>query len=267
MAAERTGEGRPAIEVCEVRKKWGDFEVLRGISFQVQPGEVVALLGPSGSGKSTLLRCIHHLETINSGRIYVNGSLIGYDERAGTLYELGVKKLSAQRARIGMTFQHFNLFRHMTALENVKLALKLVKKLDDDAATEVAMSKLAAVGMEGKSGAYPAQLSGGQQQRVAIARTIAMQPDVFLLDEPTSALDPELAQEVISTIRQLSMAGRTMMIATHDLHIVREFADRVIFMVAGIISEDTTVEKFFTSPENEEAIRFISRKNRDRQAE
>ncbi|MDL2263590.1 amino acid ABC transporter ATP-binding protein [Synergistaceae bacterium OttesenSCG-928-I11] len=246
-----------AIEVRDVRKRWGDFEALKGVSFKVYEREMVALLGPSGSGKSTLMRCINHLETINEGRIYVCGELVGYEERNGLLYELGDRAVSEQRTKVGMAFQSFNLFRHLTAIENVTLALRCVRGLDRAGADAVARTQLAWVGMEDKADAYPAQLSGGQQQRVAIARAMAMQPEVLLLDEPTSALDPELSREVVATIRRLSLEGQTMVIATHDLSLVRDYADRVLFMVAGQIVEDAPAEKFFNNPENERTVQFL----------
>lgn len=245
------------IDVKDVYKCWGEFEALKGVSFQVNEGELVAVLGPSGSGKSTLLRCINHLETINAGRIYVHGNLVGYEEKGGVLYELNDKRVSAQRARIGMAFQSFNLFRHLTVLENVMLALQLVKKLTKKEAKDVAKSQLAWVGLADKAKSYPSQLSGGQQQRVAIARTLAMQPEVILFDEPTSALDPELSQEVVSTIRKLAEAGQTMMIATHEMSIARDFADRVLFLVSGSLVEDVPAKRFFEAPATERSVQFL----------
>ena len=246
-----------AIEVNDVYKCWGSFEALKGVSFKVREGELVAVLGPSGSGKSTLLRCINHLETINGGRIYVHGNLIGYEERNGVLYELNDKRVSAQRARIGMAFQSFNLFRHLTVLENVMLALRLVKKTGKAEAEAIAREQLAWVGLADKAKSYPSQLSGGQQQRVAIARTLAMKPEAILFDEPTSALDPELSQEVVSTIRKLAEAGQTMMIATHEMSIARDFADRVLFLVAGELIEDVPAKQFFSAPATERSVQFL----------
>jgi ABC-type polar amino acid transport system, ATPase component len=253
----QTAETVIAIDVQDVWKRWGAFEALKGISFRVREGERVAVLGPSGSGKSTLLRCINHLETISAGRIYVRNQLVGYEERNGALHELDDRSLSEQRARIGMTFQNFNLFHHMTALENVMLALRLVKRLDRAAAEAVARGRLAWVGLEDKADAYPSQLSGGQQQRVAIARTTAMQPDVLLLDEPTSALDPALSREVVAAIHELAAAGQTMLIVTHEMSIARRFTDRVLFLADGVLLEDAPTDSFFEAPATERGALFL----------
>lgn len=251
-------EKKIAIDAKNVHKAWGTFEALKDVSFTVYEGEVVAVLGPSGSGKSTLLRCINHLETINSGRIFVHGKLIGYEEKDGILFELSDKKVSAQRASIGMVFQSFNLFRHLNALENVTLALTQVRKLPKKKAEEIARKQLEWVGLAEKTTSYPAQLSGGQQQRVAIARALAMDPKAILLDEPTSALDPELSQEVISTIRKLTETGHTMMIATHEMTIARDFSDRVLFLDEGKLIEDVPAKQFFKSPQNERSRQFLA---------
>ena len=245
------------IEAQNVHKSWGTFDALKDVSFSVKEGEVVAVLGPSGSGKSTLLRCINHLETINSGRIYVYGHMIGYEEKDGMLYELNDKRVSEQRTLIGMAFQSFNLFRHLNVLQNVMLALRLVKKMPQKEAMEVAREQLRWVGLADKEKSYPSQLSGGQQQRVAIARTLAMQPRAILFDEPTSALDPELSQEVVSTIRKLAERGQTMMIATHEMTIARDFADRVLFLVAGELIEDVPAKQFFEHPATERSCQFL----------
>jgi len=246
-----------AVEARDVNKAWGTFEALKRVSFTVHEGEVVAVLGPSGSGKSTLLRCINHLESINGGLIYVHGRLIGYEKKHGRLYELSDKKICKQRASIGMVFQSFNLFRHLNALENVMLALSAVKKMSKKNAEEVARNQLAWVGLADKAKSYPSQLSGGQQQRVAIARALAMEPKLILLDEPTSALDPELSQEVISTICKLAEIGKTMMIATHEISLARDFADRVLFFVQGELIEDVAAKQFFDAPATDRSCQFL----------
>jgi polar amino acid transport system ATP-binding protein len=256
---ESRGNGRqPAISVSGVWKRRGALEVLRNVSFAVEPGEVVAVLGPSGAGKSTLLRTINHLETIDAGMIFVNGTLIGYRERGATLHELSDREISEQRTRVGMVFQSFNLFRHMTALDNVMSGPLHVQRKSRGAARAMALEHLRKVGLAEKAGSYPSQLSGGQQQRVAIARALAMSPDVLLLDEPTSALDPELSQEVVLTIKTLAADGRTMMIATHEMSIAQGIADRVIFMVDGEIVEDTSAPEFFRQPAHERSRQFLA---------
>jgi polar amino acid transport system ATP-binding protein len=253
----RKEDKTPAVEAIEVRKSWGTFEALKGVSLRVYEGEVVAVLGPSGSGKSTLLRCINHLEKVDGGRIYVDGTMIGYEERNGVLYELSDKKICRQRSSIGMVFQSFNLFRHLNALENVMLALTTVKKMSRREAEAVARSQLAWVGLADKAKSYPSKLSGGQQQRVAIARALAMEPNLILLDEPTSALDPELSQEVVSTISKLTEMGKTMMIATHEITLARDFAHRVIFLVDGKVEEDVPAAQFFNAPTTDRSRQFL----------
>jgi polar amino acid transport system ATP-binding protein len=253
----RKEDKTPAVEAIDVRKSWGTFEALKGVSHKVHEGEVVAVLGPSGSGKSTLLRCINHLETVDGGRIYVHGTMIGYEERNGVLYELSDKKVCRQRSSIGMVFQSFNLFRHLNALENVMLALTTVKRMSKKDAEGVARSQLAWVGLAEKAKSYPSKLSGGQQQRVAIARALAMEPSLVLLDEPTSALDPELSQEVVSTISKLTEMGKTMMIATHEITLARDFADRVLFLVDGRAEEDVPAAQFFESPATDRSRQFL----------
>ncbi|MEZ0168068.1 amino acid ABC transporter ATP-binding protein [Microvirga sp. TS319] len=251
--------GASAVIAANVSKSFGVVPVLNNVSFSVKTGEVIALLGPSGAGKSTLLRCINHLEKINSGRIFVNGELIGYEERAGVLYELPDARISAQRTAVGMVFQSFNLFKHMTVLQNVMSGPIHVLKRPKQEAEALAFTLLEKVGLPDKANAYPSQLSGGQQQRIAIARALAMKPRVMLLDEPTSALDPELSQEVIATIRNLAEQGQTMLIATHEMEIAREFSDRIIFMVKGEIVEDVPAKTFFTSPQHERSRQFVAR--------
>ncbi|MHC5308104.1 amino acid ABC transporter ATP-binding protein [Bartonella sp. LJL80] len=248
-----------AVSLNKITKYFGLQTAFANVSFDVPSGQVVALLGPSGAGKSTVLRCINHLEKISAGRIYVYDDLIGYRERDGRLYELSDREISRQRQVVGMVFQHFNLFRHMTVLQNVICAQVHVLKRPKVEARDIAMENLRKVGLEAKSSSYPAQLSGGQQQRVAIARALAVQPRVLLLDEPTSALDPELAQEVVLTIRELAREGQTMMIATHDMGIARDVADRVIFMENGAVVEDALSQQFFKQPQNERARQFLAK--------
>jgi polar amino acid transport system ATP-binding protein len=247
------------IEAQGVTKQRGALTVLKDVSFQVPQGEVVAVLGPSGAGKSTLLRCINHLETIDGGQIFVERELIGYEDKGGILHELPDAVISRQRQRIGMVFQSFNLFRHITVIENVMAGPIHVLGKPRAEAEARARELLKRVGLSEKADAYPNQLSGGQQQRVAIARALAMQPGVMLLDEPTSALDPELSQEVIAAIRQLAEDGITLMIATHEMALARDFADRVMFMVAGELVEDRPAADFFASPRHERARQFLSR--------
>jgi polar amino acid transport system ATP-binding protein len=248
-----------AVAVIDVSKLWGGHAALDGVSFEVAPGEVVGLLGPSGAGKSTMLRCINHLETISAGRIYVHGDLIGYAERGNALHELSDVESSRQRQSIGMVFQSFNLLRHLTALQNVMSGPVHVLGESKPEAREAALKLLDKVGLKQKADSYPSQLSGGQQQRVAIARALAMSPRVMLLDEPTSALDPELSQEVVATIRALAEDGQTMLIATHDMGIARDVADRVIFMEAGAVVEDVPSLQFFKMPRSERARQFLAR--------
>lgn len=248
-----------AVSMVGVSKKWGAVSAFTDVTFDVLQGEVVALLGPSGAGKSTLLRCVNHLETISAGRIYVHGDLIGYRLDKEALYELTDADISRQRQKIGMVFQHFNLFKHMTALQNVMSGPVHVLKTSKAEAATLALDLLDKVGLKAKAGAYPSELSGGQQQRVAIARALAMRPRVLLLDEPTSALDPELAQEVVETIRRLAEEGQTMLIATHDMALARDVADRVIFMEGGGLAEDAPSKDFFTAPKSDRARQFLAR--------
>ncbi|WP_311108763.1 amino acid ABC transporter ATP-binding protein [Agrobacterium tumefaciens] len=248
-----------AVSMVGVSKKWGTVSAFSDVSFDVPQGEVVALLGPSGAGKSTLLRCVNHLETISAGRIYVHGELIGYRIGERALHELSDVEISRQRQKIGMVFQHFNLFKHMTALQNVMCGPVQVLRRPKAESMKLALELLDKVGLKAKQDAYPSELSGGQQQRVAIARALAMQPRVLLLDEPTSALDPELAQEVVETIRKLAEEGQTMMIATHDMGIARDVADRVIFMEGGRLAEDARSKQFFTAPKSDRARQFLAR--------
>jgi polar amino acid transport system ATP-binding protein len=249
----------PAISIQGVTKRRGALTVLANVSVDVPRGQVVALLGPSGAGKSTLLRCINHLDTIDGGKIFVEGDLIGYREDGERLYELPDKTISRQRTRVGMVFQSFNLFRHLTALANVMSGPMNVLGMPKTDAEELARRLLAQVGLAEKVASYPNQLSGGQQQRVAIARALAMSPTVMLLDEPTSALDPELTQEVITSIHHLAKQGLTLMIATHEMAIARDFADRVLFMVDGGLVEDAPAAEFFRDPKHERARQVVAR--------
>ena len=242
-----------------VHKRFGRLEVLKGITLEVMPGEVFCLLGPSGSGKSTFLRCINHLEKINAGRLSVDGELVGYEERGGKLHELREREICSKRAEIGMVFQHFNLFPHMTALENVTCAPMRVRKVPADQARAKGLALLERVGLADKLGAYPAQLSGGQQQRVAIARALAMDPKLMLFDEPTSALDPELVGEVLQAMQQLARDGMTMIVVTHEMGFAREVADTVAFMDDGMIVEAGKPAEVLDNPHHERTRAFLSK--------
>ena len=227
----------PMVSAVAVHKRFGRLEVLRGISLDVQPGEVMCMLGPSGSGKSTFLRCINHLEKIDAGRLSVDGELVGYREAGGRLHELREAEVAAKRSQIGMVFQRFNLFAHMTALENVVTAPIRVRKLGRREAVAAGEALLERVGLADRRSAYPAQLSGGQQQRVAIARALAMEPKLMLFDEPTSALDPELVGDVLGVMRQLAADGMTMIVVTHETNFAREAADSIVFIDGGVVVE------------------------------
>ncbi|MGH3049724.1 MAG: amino acid ABC transporter ATP-binding protein, partial [Gaiellaceae bacterium] len=226
------------LKAEEVHKRYGRLEVLKGVSLEVQPGEVMCLLGPSGSGKSTFLRCINHLESIDGGRLWGDDELVGYRQRGHKVYELRESEVARKRAEIGMVFQNFNLFPHMTALENVCEAPLRVKKMRRQEARGQAAELLRRVGLQDKLEVYPSQLSGGQQQRVAIARALAMNPKLMLFDEPTSALDPELVGDVLDVMRGLAADGMTMIVVTHEMTFAREVADRVVFMDDGVIVEE-----------------------------
>jgi polar amino acid transport system ATP-binding protein len=242
-----------------VHKRYGRHEVLKGITLQVAAGEVMCLLGPSGSGKSTFLRCINHLEKIQSGRLSVDGELVGYREVGGRLHELREAEVARKRAEIGMVFQHFNLFPHMTAMENVTCAPLRVRREPRAQARERALELLARVGLADKVDAYPAQLSGGQQQRVAIARALAMQPKLMLFDEPTSALDPELVGDVLAAMQQLARDGMTMIVVTHEMGFAREVADTVTFMDDGVVVESGAPADVLESPREERTRSFLSK--------
>jgi polar amino acid transport system ATP-binding protein len=242
-----------------VHKHFGRHEVLCGIDLEVRTGEVMCMIGPSGSGKSTFLRCINHLEKVDGGRLTVDGQLVGYREHGGRLYELRDREVCRRRAEVGMVFQHFNLFPHMTALENVTIGPVRVKGEPRAAATERGMELLGRVGLSDKTDAYPRQLSGGQQQRVAIARALAMQPKLMLFDEPTSALDPELVGDVLDVMRALAVEGMTMVVVTHEMGFAREVGDSLVFMDEGVIIESGPPKQVLSSPTQERTQAFLSR--------
>jgi len=242
-----------------VHKRFGRLEVLKGISLEVQPGEVMCILGPSGSGKTTFLRCINHLEKINSGRLWVDGELVGYRQAGDRLFELPDNEVCRKRAEIGMVFQRFNLFGHMTALENVVEAPVRVRRISKDRATAAARDLLTRVGLADKYDSYPSQLSGGQQQRVAIARALAMNPKLMLFDEPTSALDPELVGEVLDVMRGLANDGMTMVVVTHEIGFAREVGDTVVFMDEGVVVEAGKPREILASPQHERTRAFLSK--------
>jgi polar amino acid transport system ATP-binding protein len=249
----------PMVRAESVCKNFGALQVLNGITLRVQPGEVLCIVGPSGSGKSTFLRCINHLEQVNAGRLYVDGVLVGYAEKGGKLHELPPKEAAKQRRHIGMVFQHFNLFPHMTALENVIEAPIRVGKRRRSDVIESARKLLDRVGLADKERTYPAQLSGGQQQRVAIARALAMDPKLMLFDEPTSALDPELVGEVLDVMRQLAVDGMTMIVVTHEMGFAREVADQMVFMDAGVVVESGPPREVLSNPQRERTKVFLSK--------
>jgi polar amino acid transport system ATP-binding protein len=245
------------IKAETVHKRFGRLEVLRGITLEVATGNVMCILGPSGSGKSTFLRCINHLEKIDRGRLWVDGELVGYRQRGGKLYEMRESEIVRSRAKIGMVFQRFNLFPHMTAIDNVRLAQETVLRRKSDVAEGKAQALLTRVGLADKMDEYPARLSGGQQQRVAIARALAMDPKVMLFDEVTSALDPELVKEVLDVMRELADEGMTMIVVTHEIGFAREVADNVVFMDDGVIVEEGPPSQILDSPREERTKRFL----------
>ncbi len=256
-----TQESKPMVLAESVCKSFGALRVLKGITLEVGKGQVLVMVGPSGSGKSTFLRCINHLEHVNAGRLYVDGDLIGYREkkRGDKLYEISPRDAAKQRRDIGMVFQHFNLFPHRTALENLVEApvhVKGVKKAD---AVARAKDLLDQVGMAEKATAYPAQLSGGQQQRVAIARALAMNPKLMLFDEPTSALDPELVGEVLEVMKKLAEEGMTMVVVTHEMGFAREVADQLVFMDDGVVVESGPPREVLANPKHERTKAFLSK--------
>ncbi len=242
-----------------VCKSFGALQVLKGVTLSVQRGQVLVLVGPSGSGKSTFLRCINHLETVSAGRLYVDGELVGYREKGGKLHEMSPRDAAKQRRDIGMVFQHFNLFPHRTALDNIIEAPVHVKGVKKAQAVERARDLLAQVGLSGKADAYPAQLSGGQQQRVAIARALAMDPKLMLFDEPTSALDPELVGEVLAVMKKLASEGMTMVVVTHEMGFAREVADELVFMDGGVIVESGPPREVLGNPQHDRTKAFLSK--------
>jgi polar amino acid transport system ATP-binding protein len=240
-----------------VVKKYAHQEILRGVDLALDEGEVLCILGPSGSGKSTLLRCVNHLEPIQAGKVFVDGELLGYRRRDNKLHEMRPRDVVRQRSKIGMVFQSFNLFPHLTVLQNVTLAPMIVKGVRRKEAIESARRTLARVGLGDKAESYPRQLSGGQQQRVAIARAMAMDPILMLFDEPTSALDPELVGEVLNVMKELARDGMTMIVVTHELGFAREVADRVVFMDAGQVVEEGTAAEVLLRPQHVRTRAFL----------
>jgi polar amino acid transport system ATP-binding protein len=247
------------VQAEGVSKSFGAHQVLRSIDLQVDRGEVLCVIGPSGSGKSTFLRCINHLERIDAGRLTVDGEPVGYRQHGGKLYELKPREAARQRREIGMVFQRFNLFPHMTALENVTEAPIRVKGLSKAAAVQRGEELLDRVGLGDKGSHYPSQLSGGQQQRVAIARALAMEPKLMLFDEPTSALDPELVGEVLDVMKGLAGSGMTMIVVTHEMGFAREVADALVFMDGGVVVESGDPREVLANPQHQRTQAFLSK--------
>jgi polar amino acid transport system ATP-binding protein len=247
------------VKAVNVHKSFGHVDVLKGIDLEVAPKEVFCLVGPSGSGKSTFLRCINHLEKVDSGHLYVDGHLVGYREHGDKLHELREKEVAAHRRDIGMVFQRFNLFAHMTAIQNVMEAPMQVRGESKAVVRDRAEKLLDRVGLAGKRDSYPAQLSGGQQQRVAIARALAMEPKLMLFDEPTSALDPELVGEVLDVMRDLAASGMTMIVVTHEMGFAREVGDALVFMDDGIVVESGHPREVINNPQHERTKSFLSK--------
>ena len=247
------------VRAERVHKRFGRVEALRGVDLTVQPREVTVIIGPSGSGKSTFLRCINHLEQISAGRLWVDGELVGYRQDGDRIYELREREVARRRAAIGMVFQRFNLFPHMTAMENVTEAPERVKKLAPPAADAAARRLLERVGLGDKLDCYPAELSGGQQQRVAIARALAMEPKLMLFDEPTSALDPELVGEVLAVMRDLAASGMTMVVVTHEMGFAREVGHHLVFMDDGAVVEEGEPRALFAGPREPRTQAFLSK--------
>jgi polar amino acid transport system ATP-binding protein len=250
---------QPMVLAENVHKSFGTLEVLSGVDLEVQRGEVMVIIGPSGSGKTTFLRCINHLEKVNAGRLSVDGELVGYRETNGKLYELRDSDVARKRAEIGMVFQHFNLFPHMTALQNIVEAPIKVKKVSRSDAERRARELLARVGLADRADAYPSQLSGGQKQRVAIARALAMDPKLMLFDEPTSALDPELVGEVLDVMKQLAQGGMTMVVVTHEMGFAREVGNKLVFMDEGVVVEAGDPRDVLANPQHERTKAFLSK--------
>ena len=254
----RTGSASEAlVQIRRVRKSFGAHQVLRDVSLEVRAGTVTVLLGPSGSGKSTLLRCVNHLETIDGGRIVVDGELIGYRQTGNKIYEMTARQIARQRRGIGMVFQQFNLFPHMTALENIVEAPVGVVGRSRAGARDRARALLDRVGLVDFADHYPAQLSGGQQQRIAIARALAMEPRVMLFDEPTSALDPELVGDVLEVMNELAREGMTMIVVTHEIGFARSVADQVVFMDGGVVVETGPPSVVINAPQRQRTRRFL----------
>jgi polar amino acid transport system ATP-binding protein len=248
----------PMVRAESVRKRFGHVEVLRGVDAVVPRGKVFCLIGASGSGKSTFLRCINHLERIDSGRLLVDGRYVGYEERDGKLYELGERALAAQRAEVGMVFQRFNLFPHLTAIQNITRAPVILRRMPKAEARDAGLQLLDRVGLLDKAASYPSELSGRQQQRVAIARALAMRPKLMLFDEPTSALDPELVGEVLAVMRDLAREGRTMVVVTHEIGFANEVADILAFMDAGRILEAGPPREIIAAPTHARTAAFLA---------
>jgi len=249
----------PIVEAIEIDKWFGQLHVLRKVSLTVLPRQVIVIIGPSGSGKSTFLRCVNHLEKIDGGSLTVNGQAIGYRHRRGRLIADSERHIAQQRRNVGMVFQRFNLFPHMTALENVTAAPMHVNGMNRSQARDLGESLLARVGLADRANSYPGHLSGGQQQRVAIARALAMKPALMLFDEATSALDPEMIGEVLDVMKELALDGMTMIVVTHEMGFAREVGDRVIMMDHGAIVEEGTPAELFTNPRNERTQSFLSK--------
>ena len=259
MTTQMKNGDRPMVKAEMVCKDFGALKVLKGITLDVGKGQVLVLVGPSGSGKSTFLRCINHLESVSAGRLYVDGELVGYHERGGKLHEMKPRDVAKQRRDVGMVFQHFNLFPHRTALENIIEAPVHVKGDKKKDAVGRARDLLNQVGLSEKAGAYPAQLSGGQQQRVAIARALAMNPKLMLFDEPTSALDPELVGEVLGVMKKLAQEGMTMVVVTHEMGFAREVANELVFMDGGVVVEHGAPREVLNNPQHERTKAFLSK--------
>ena len=247
----------PLVRIEGVRKSYGSLEILKGVSLEVARSEVLCIIGPSGSGKTTLVRCINHLETIDDGDIFIGEERVGYRRVNGRLVELSSRVVARQRQRTGMVFQRFNLFPHLTAIENIAIAPYRIQKRDRAIVESEAKALLERVGLGDKAGRYPSQLSGGQQQRVAIARALAMRPDVLLFDEPTSALDPETVGEVLEVMKQVAREGMTMIVVTHEMSFAREVSHRTVMMVAGEIVEEGPSERLFSNPQQDRTRAFL----------
>jgi polar amino acid transport system ATP-binding protein len=249
----------PMVEARGVRKHFGSNQILKGIDLRVEIGSVTSLIGPSGSGKTTFLRCINHLEKVDAGRLYVDDQLIGYEERNNRLYELKPRQIAQARLKTGMVFQRFNLFPHMTVLENIIEAPLTVLNRPRDEVTEEAHTLMAQVGLADRGSSYPRELSGGQQQRIAIARALAMKPRLMLFDEPTSALDPELVGEVLEVMKSLADAGMTMVVVTHELGFAREVGDQIVFMDGGVVVESGSPSDVLGNPKHDRTRAFLSK--------